>query len=97
MSTDGYKEMMNHPGFAEHEVLTQKLINRVDATIEEELVYERQSPLYVVEGLALARASLTRTFIDIPGFGRGTEGNPQPNFAYMRAVSTGYEEEPIML
>ena len=97
MSTDGYKEMINNPGFAEHEILTEKLMNRVEATLEEELVFERQSPLYVVEGLALARSSLTKTFIDIPGFGRGTEGNPQPNFSYMSAVPTGYEEEPILI
>ncbi len=97
MSTDGYKEMINHPGFAEHEVLTEKLINRVEATLDEELVFERQSALYVVEGLALARSSLTKTIVDIPGFGRGTEGNPQPHFVYMRAVPSGYEEEPILL
>ncbi len=97
MNTDGYKEMMNEPSFAWGEELTDKLIRRVEETFEEETVYETDSPLYVVEGLALARAGLTRTFIDIPGFGRGIEGNSQPAFASMVATNVGYEEEPILL
>ena len=73
-----YEIMMSGPGFAEGEDLCEILDRRVHETVEATGAYERQDDFYIVDGLAVIRGTAKGLRIDIPGFGRSTEGMPMP-------------------